>query len=176
MRNEKLPTLREMVQYAKDTWDQTFENESECFVDAFENGEYHEEEPRLVSLTIGLTDQELASLYLPVCKAMISGSVSHRDGDTLKLLMDCYSALGRWERKHLSSPDEVLSPLAQVRKLMFSEVLERPNTWWRKVFSNFEMLEAGVRRRMGVNHLKLADDYRAIEHKLDSSYDYSRTV
>ena len=168
MRDEPLPTLYELLQEAKELLkaDFTF-TEAECFVDAFQNGEFHEEEPDLIHLTDRLSERELASLYLPVCKAMISGSVHHREGPTLKLLMDCYTALAKWQRKHLSSPEEVVSALERVRPLIFSEVIENRSTWWSEVFHHFEMLEAGIRRRMGVSHLKLSDEYRSVEHKLN---------
>ena len=167
MRDEPLPTPTEMLRQAKATWNQTFANEAECFVDAFANGEFHEEEPDLIYLTDRFSDQELASLYLPVCKVMISGSVQHRDGPTLKLLMDCYSALAKWQSKHLAKPEDILSALAQVRPLLFAEVLEHRSTWWVQVFYHFEMLEAGITRRMGVSHHKLSDEYRSLEHKLN---------
>lgn len=169
MRDEPLPSFREMVQYAKDTWNQTFESEEECFLDAFRHGEYHEEEPTLLRVSDRLSDQELASLYLPICQAMISGSVEHREGPTLRVLMDCFATLGKWHRKHLSDPQEVLVALAKVRPLVFEEVLANKGTWWVGVLQHLEMLETGIRRRMGITDLKLAGEYRAIEHKLDSS-------
>jgi hypothetical protein len=166
MRNQELWGVSEFRPYAKRTWGQDFDSDESAFVDAFENGEFHEEESDLAGLGGPLSDVQLASLYLPVCKAMISGSIDHREGPTLKVLMDCYSSLEKWQHRRLETPDELLGALAKVRELVFKEMLTKRNAWWIAVFYHFKILDCGVRNRMGLQSSKLRDEYHSMEGKL----------
>ena len=159
-------TLRELRDYAKKTWLQEFEIYEECFLESFQSGEYHEEHLDWISLGERLPNHELASLYLPVCRALIATSIQHREGPTLKLLMNCYSALGRWQRKQLKSPEEVLKWLALVRPLVFEVVVTGGGSRMAEVFYGFWILEIGILRRMGAFDDKLIAEYQAVESKL----------
>ncbi len=153
---------------AKAVWNQEFDSDEECFLDAFLHGEFHEEEPDFVSLTEALSKRQLISLFLPVCRVLIASSVNCREGSkSLKTLMDCFSALGKWSKAQLRSPEEILKPLGETRVVVFREVVEhRGEGWWAHIFSYFEMLEAGIYRRMGVHQIAINDEYRAVERKL----------
>jgi len=166
MRNEISPSIFNFRQTARLERNQDFESDEAAFLDAFQNGEFHEEQGDFIEIVAALTDVQIASLYLPVCKALISGSGNHREGPTLKILMEGYFALDKWQRKNLKSIDDLFGPLTEVRKLLFEEMQTKRNSWWISVFYHFKMLECGVRRRVGLHGFDVAGEYDSLASEL----------
>lgn len=156
MRNEILPTTTELLRLAKEKWDEDHTSEAECFVDAFSNGEYHEEDFSWGDIASCLNVNQIVSLFLPVCHGLIRGSVEHREGESLEAIMDLYSNLVKWQKNHLKDPREILQSLENVRPYVLNLSLE---SGWIEAKYFFQMLDCGIRRRMGLT-----------THQLDSVY------
>jgi len=157
MRNEILPTPPELVQMAKQNWNEEFSSEAECFVNAFSNGEYHEEDFDWGGIGDALTKDQLVSLFLPVCHALIRGSVDHREGASLDAIMQLYSQLIKWQKNHLKEPADILVSLDTVRPYVLALVADTPA--WSEAKYFYQTLDYGIRRRMGL-----------ATHPLDSAY------
>lgn len=147
MRNETLPTTKELLRIAKENCNEDSLSESECFVDAFSNGEFHEEEFSWAGVSDCLTRNQIVSLFLPVCHGLIRGSVDHREGDSLDAIMLLYTNLVKWQQNHLNEPADILSSLDEVRPFVLSLASEGG---WVEAKYFFQMLDYGIRRRMGL--------------------------
>ena len=158
MRTEPLPSLAELVDYARKTWHQEFDSQEECFLDAFENGEYHEEEFCWGSLADSLPPAELGSLFLPVCRALIASEPANRDGGNLAALVGLFTALGKWQRRTLKTPEDLLIALDTVRPLVF-----KLSRGWTEAKYLYQMLDFAIRRRMGLSTIDLESVYALAE-------------
>ena len=147
MRNETLPTTKELLRIAKKNFNNDSLSEAESFVDAFSNGEFHEEEFSWGALSDCLSRDQLVSLFLPVCHGLIRGSSDHLEGVSLNAIMRLYSSLVKWQQNLLKEPSEILSSLDEVRHFVLSLVSEEG---WVEAKYFFQMLDYGVRRRMGL--------------------------
>ena len=167
MRDEPLKTIGELADDAKKWFNETYPSEEACFEDVFSNGEYHEEEADWIGIASKLDDAELGSLFLPICKGLVNGvgGVS-RDTTEFRSLMTCYTAIGKWQKRHLKDPQEILQPLAEVRELLFRAVLANQNAWWIEMLFQFQMLEGGILHRMGVWGQVTCEKYDALIYKL----------
>lgn len=156
MRDEILPTLSELLRLSKEKWNEDHSSEAECFVDAFSNGEYHEEDFSWGDIASCLNANQLVSLFLPVCHALIRGATEHREGESLDAIMKLYSNLVKWQKHHLKDPMEILQSLDDVRPYVLK--LSSESGWIEGKYF-FQMLDCGIRRRMGLT-----------THQLDSAY------
>ena len=146
MRSENMMTLAELKGYAKQTGGTDFSTNQESFLDAFLYGEFHEEEFDWGAIAEKLSDSELASLMLALCHALIAGSAENRDGSRLDVIMRAYEAVAKWQRHHLTSPDEILEALEKLRQ----PVKDLSKGGWIEAISYFQIIESGIRRRMGL--------------------------
>ncbi len=166
MRSEPFPSLTQLRKESIEKWGDTYPDEASAFLDACLNGEYHEEEASLQMLGDQLSEQELASLFLPVCHGLIAGSANHRDGEGLATVMRCYSALELWQRKRLDSTEQLLTALADVRNLVIESLAEQKSLWWYQIWESMRILEYGVRSRMGLSPLEIYTEYGNAEARL----------
>lgn len=159
MRNEAIPSTAALLRRAKDNWNQDFASEAECFVDAFCHGEYHEEEFDWGAFADGLSRNQLASVVLPVIRGLIAGSVDHREGQTLERIVVLYSRLVQWQNNHLEDPQVLLDALNDIRPLVLQ--LSSGEDGWTEAQYFYQILDFGIRRRMGLMTHHLERAYRA---------------
>jgi hypothetical protein len=144
------------LRIAKKNFNEEHFSEAEAFVDAFSNGDFHEEEFSWGAVSDCLSRDQVVSLFLPVCHGLIRGSVDHREGESLEAIMRLYTNLIKWQQNHLKEPADILSSLDEVRPYVLSLASEGG---WVEAKYFFQMLDYGVRRRMGL-----------LTHPLDSAY------
>ncbi len=166
MRNDPFPSLEQLRKESIEKWGDSYPDEASAFLDAFQNGEYHEESAEMYALGDKLTDVELASLFLPICHGLVAGTVENRQGPGLELIMRCYSLLEFWQRGQLEAVDGLLSHLEEVREMVGAALLEEKSLWWFQIWETMRILEHGVRSRLGQPPLYLYSKYSKIEARL----------
>jgi hypothetical protein len=166
MRSEPFPSLAQLREESIEKWGDSYPDEASAFLDACQNGEYKNEDADLHSLGEKLTDVELASLFLPICRGLVAGCVDHREGPSLEVIMRCYALLDLWQRGELEAFDGLLSHLEEVREMVGSALMEEKSLWWFQIWENMRILEYGVRSRLGQSPLYLYSKYSNIEARL----------
>lgn len=164
MRNDDFPTIDELREKTRQSEKMEYGSDEACFLDAFsELGEFKDERPELVLLTETFSDQQLISLFLPVCHALLNGSAGKRKNEAAqKTLLECYLVLGQWGKGQIAKLEDLLGPLQRTRKLVVREVLLHKGKprWWR-ILLYFQLLEMGIYSRSGVIPMMKGDYEKA---------------
>lgn len=157
MRDELLPSIPELRRTTEETFNQKFASDEEAFHDAFSNGEYHEEHPYLGYFAYHLNTKELASLFLPVCHALIVGPGNNGRGEPLKQLMALYEALNKWQQSRLKNTEELLLALEKVRPMVLKLAGSTPG--WRDIRIFYAVMDIGIRNKMGLSGYDVSKYY-----------------
>lgn len=154
---DPLMSLLGLRQYAKKTYDQDFTLQ-EAFVDAFENGAYHEDGMNWSRVAEQVSDDTLVHVAKFSIRLLISGEPDTREGEELKLLMDWYDAVQRWQENR--APENILQITDSVRELVVKYCRRhRGIGWWTGFLREFSIFDLGVRRRMRMDTLELERKY-----------------
>ena len=149
MKEQILPTVTEMHNYAEKMWGKVSMGDEGRFFDAFRYGEFHEERPDWIFIAERLSDEALATLFLPITQALVSGGKGfHEGGQHLATLMECFFTIGKWQREGSSHFEEVRQKLENLRPLLFAAILENRTIWFVEVLVLCKTVEYGVLTRL----------------------------
>lgn len=164
MKQQTLLSLPELHAHALHFFDEKFENDQDCIVDACSGGIYHEEDGDITWVESRLNREELGSLFPSICHALIRGAGHSQDTDGIETILVCYAALASWVREELESADVLIDALAKVRVLVFAGLKENPGAWWFKMVQSMKILETGVLRREGRDPIvEINKEYLAVD-------------
>lgn len=154
------PGIDEMRRYAKESFNEEFENDAQMYIDAFRNGAFHEEEPDWYSIAGSLTDEQLANLALSAVRGVV-GAHPFEDSEELKTTMKFHAALNKYfGRRITGGPMEILEPLAEFREVLFQELKDPKNRGWAgNSVRGFMLVDLAIHRRMGIHGHNLSSTY-----------------
>lgn len=160
----KLMNAAELRRYAKETFREDFQTDTDAFLDAFQHGAYHEERTDWHGMAGKFSPDELARMWLAICHWLICGSVENRDGKNLQTLMATHDLICRWQMTALKPTDDLYSNLDAVAKLILAESKE--GGYWRDITTYFVILNSGIRQRAGVHPIYFSGPVRELESSL----------
>ena len=167
MKPQLLNSLAAIKSQAEENFATKFESLEDAFIDAYENGEFHEHSTEGCWRHIGtdLTDEMIAHLVPTVLRPL----VNHVRGDEaqMKRLMDFHEEMVKWLEKRLKDTTMLFQALRDTRHFIMEDAKRLPEAkaWLMEVLRLLSLIQMAIESRMGMETYSSAEQYeRLIVH------------
>jgi len=129
------------------------------FLQAYQHGDYHEEEPIWYQLALSLSDKEIEDIALFTIHWLIVGSVETRSGERLDTLMTFHEQMVDWLQSGLEAVPPFLELLDRIKAMIIEAAEQYRYPEWAEALRQYSVLHIGLLHRMRLKTHSLQEDY-----------------
>ena len=168
MQTPLLNTSAQIKSYAEKTFGHKFESVDDAFLDAYNNGEFHEHDPGhcWYLIAASLTDEMIAQFVPTVLRPLVNHAQS--DQAQMKKLMQFHEEMAKWLQKRLTSTDGLIQALRDTRDFLIQDAKRDPKSkaWLVEALRVLGLIHIAIEVRWGLATHNTITEYERLIEKL----------